>query len=722
MARKPTRSYIGAFRKLLLVALLFALVAVGGLFWFGGAGRQRERVPDPTETATAKGTILIGEDFDYTFTERERPIFRIRGESVRADAQNVVYLRGVGLTVYDEKGRPFHIESKQGRFSQSANEGLLEGDVFLKGPGGLELRTAKLDLKDKGHVIVTRGPVEIRYAEQYMVTAEKLRVELDTELYMLNGKVRLNSLPGAATPASLSSERLVYERVKRALRIEGNAELRRGEDLLKARRISADVTPDESGLSFVRAFWGVSGRTRASLATVGGEPGQSVVRFTGKDLSVILQPQGNQVRQVELEAQKKEKALIESVNGPLTRTLLAWRFEGVMEGGVLQTANAFGGVEMNEVLRGGPEGRKTRHAEGDRANAAFRPDGQLASMNLIGGVIYQDGQVRATGTRSSIDLEANRGEFLGVPVELTSERGTVRAPRVVYNTEGQVVTARGGVRAVLKQAADTNLAGTALGEGQGPVQVESQEAFWRQSPSSFLFRGDVRAWRGESLLLAPELRGDQEKEVLTATGGVKTLWKPEPAAAGGPKPAARRAAATGGTAGAAPAGGGEKKVPQSPIEVVAGEMVYQRGNGELTYTGNVRVEQEGRVLTCQRLEVELVKGGGEEGEGGKVETMTCSGDTKLNDPAGGRRIEGEKAVYRVADRKIEVTGNPVTMRDRDGNRVQGKRVLYSMDDGKVEVKGRDGTPAATPAPAATTPSPAAATPSSPPSGPGGTPP
>ena len=72
------------------------------------------------------------------------------------------------------------------------------------------------------------------------------------------------------------------------------------------------------------------------------------------------------------------------------------------------------------------------------------------------------------------------------------------------------------------------MAGTPLSKGEGPVHVESQEAFWRQQPSSFLFRGDVRAWRGENLLLAPELRGDREADQLVATGGVKTLWFPTP--------------------------------------------------------------------------------------------------------------------------------------------------------------------------------------------------
>jgi lipopolysaccharide transport protein LptA len=242
----------------------------------------------------------------------------------------------------------------------------------------------------------------------------------------------------------------------------------------------------------------------------------------------------------------------------------------------------------------------------------------------------------------------------------------MEAPRVVYNTDQQIANARGGVKALLVKVEETALSGTPLAEGEGPVHVESREAFWRQEPSSFLFRGDVRAWRGENLLLAPELRGDKETDQLAATGGVKTLWFPT---------AEQADKAAGGT-GRSAAG------KRSPIQVLAGEMTYQQQAGVLLYTGNVRVDQEGKTLACQRLEVDL-------DDEHQAETMTCTGATRLNDPKAGRRVEGERAVYHVGERRVDIFGDPVVMNDRDGNQVRGKRALYFMDDGRVEVKGKD---------------------------------
>lgn len=675
MLRKA-RSPLALFRKLLLAAFVLSVLGVVALFLFGRAGQRREAPGDDRETRAGKGMTLIGEDFDYTFTEGERPIFRIRGNSIKADREETLFLEGVALTLYDKKGREFHVESKRAAFNRGTNQGQLQGNVLLKGPGNLELRTARLDLLKKGNVVSSRGPVEIRYAARYVINAGRMQVDIQDELYVLQGGTRVNSVPGVEPPVALTSQRLVYERTKRWLRIEGGANLRRGIDRLSARRIFGNLSDDESALTFVHAFWDITGETHSTVQPEGQAPQPTRVRFRGKDLTVLLKPQGNQVRRVELEGPKEAggKAVIEAVGPGVVRTLTARRIEGILTEGVLSAADGFGGVEIRETSR--VEGRNVvRRAEGQRGMASFRQDGQLTRMELHQAVTYRDGEVTATGNLATLDMETGRGEFFGAPVVVSSDRGRMDAPRVVYNTDNQIVTARGGVRALLTRVEETAMAGTPLSEGEGPVHVESQEAFWRQEPSSFLFRGDVRAWRGENLLLAPELRGDREADQLVATGGVKTLWFPTPE---------QQAKAADGEEGE---GSGQK----GPIQVVSNEMNFLNQKGVLVYTGNVRVDQEGRTLTCQRLEVEL---GEEERE---AETMTCTGDTKLNDPRTGRRVEGQRAVYQVGQRQVDIFGEPVVMRDKDGNVVRGRRVVYFMEDGRVEVKGKDEVaPAAVP--------------------------
>src|SRR6185436_13322683 len=112
MARRPTT--IRRLRTLLLLALVLAVLTVAGLFLFGRAGRPtKPKAMETGDTEAGEGVTLIGEDFDYTFTERERPIFRIRGDSIRADREDTLFLDKVGVTFYDETHQPYHVESKE---------------------------------------------------------------------------------------------------------------------------------------------------------------------------------------------------------------------------------------------------------------------------------------------------------------------------------------------------------------------------------------------------------------------------------------------------------------------------------------------------------------------------------------------------------------------------------------------------------------------------------
>ena len=82
--------------------------------------------------------------------------------------------------------------------------------------------------------------------------------------------------------------------------------LRRGPELVRAKRLSANLTEDESGLTFVRAH---VERRAAGLAGSGASPTASVVRFTGRDLAVAVpaRPE-NQARKVELDGGENAKA------------------------------------------------------------------------------------------------------------------------------------------------------------------------------------------------------------------------------------------------------------------------------------------------------------------------------------------------------------------------------------------------------------------------------
>ena len=113
------------------------------------------------------------------------------------------------------------------------------------------------------------------------------------------------------------------------------------------------------------------------------------------------------------------------------------------------------------------------------------------------------------------------------------------------------------------------------------MRVESREALWTDTPPTFSFRGAVRAWQGQNLLLADQVRGDQSGKEMAASGGVRTVWRPAGASATG---------------------------DEAPVAVDAERMTFRQGSHELVYHENVRIEQEDRTIRCQELTVSLTAG------------------------------------------------------------------------------------------------------------------
>ncbi len=274
-------------RRALLAVLALLVLGLGALFWFGRAGQRPAREPVSEEVSRAGGEVtLIGDDFDYTLTEEERPIFRIRGDSIRADREETLYLDGVGLTVYDAQGRPYQVESKEASFSRVRNEGRLRGNVRLKGPSGLTLRAGVLQLREKGQVLISPRPVWIGFANAYLGRAQRMRVQIAEEIFILEGNVEVHSIDGVVPPVSLKADRMIYERAQRLLRVEGKVQIDRGPEHVQAKKLNGQLTADETALTFLHALGGVSGRTRRE----GGAPAATVVRFAGEDLTVQFEP------------------------------------------------------------------------------------------------------------------------------------------------------------------------------------------------------------------------------------------------------------------------------------------------------------------------------------------------------------------------------------------------------------------------------------------------
>jgi lipopolysaccharide transport protein LptA len=128
------------------------------------------------------------------------------------------------------------------------------------------------------------------------------------------------------------------------------------------------------------------------------------------------------------------------------------------------------------------------------------------------------------------------------------------------------------------------------------------------------------------------------------------------------------------------------------MEVTAAEMTYRRAARLLVYRGEVAAVQEGRTLGCADLAVAL-------DDEGHARTLTCTGQVRLDDRAGGHAATGDRAIYDLPARTLEITGKPASLTRGDGTQVKGPRVVYDLEAGKAAV--RSGDSAQAPGPGAT---------------------
>ncbi|HZI64269.1 MAG TPA: LptA/OstA family protein, partial [Thermoanaerobaculia bacterium] len=456
----------------------------------------------------------------------------------------------------------------------------------------------------------------------------------------------------APTPLSLRAQRVALERRERVLRAEGNVRLTHGASSIQARRVAAFFAEDERTLRSVGARWEVSGEL---VPAGGGAP----VRLGGYRLAADLDPTGQDVRQVELEGGEGRPARLMTTARGGERRLRASQISARLESGALRSAVASGGVELQEPAAGQDA---VREAEAAQAEAAFGAGGALVAVTLTGDVRLSAPDLRASGHRAYVEQASGRAELFGRPggvdAVARNERGELRSPHVVYTRSTGVLHADGGVKAQLAAREGSAVAGVPLGAETGPIRVEAKEATWQERPPTFSFAGDVRAWRGDNLLTAEQLRGNETSGELSASGGVRTLWvlgEAEGAAAADADP---------------------------PIEVIAATLLYRREQRELLYGGGVRVTQEKRVLTCRDARVEL-------DQDQRARRMTCAGQARLDDPAAGRRVTGESADYDLVAKTITVSGDPVTLNDDERGVARGRQLVYDVASGTVRLSAEE---------------------------------
>lgn len=656
MAAPAPRAPFARLRHVLLAALALALGGLGLLYWIGkqGTGRLADAraVPDDTPAAGRQvgedpGTIATSEGFSFEQKVAGRPVFKILGDHFRAASDNRVELEGVNLELYRD-GEPYQVVARRADWNPGTQEATLDGDVVVSGGDAFSVATDRLELTRQGTHVRSAGPVRIRQGDSLEGRANGLELDFTSDVYELRGDTRLTSQaePGGDA-VDLSASRIRVDRRRREIRAEEGVVLTRGPDRLSAEQLTLFLGPDEKTPQSIQARWSVTGEL---VGAVGEDEKLEPVRFSAHETTLDFEGRPARPARITLEAERGgHVVLVSPTRDGRVREIAARYLVASLVEGKLSTAQGFQPVFFSEYPVGKP-GAPLRTGQADQTEAEFGADGRLARITLIGRVSFREGDIEGRGERGFVDLERGRAELFGRAVRLVSDRGELVAPHVSWDRSTGLTSADGGVQAKLEPEAARLVVG-ASGGADGPVRVDSEEAFFQENPRGFLFRGKVQAWQGENVLFADQLRGEEDEGRLSAGGGVRTLLREAPSGTG----------------------------PQPETEIISQTLAYRRQEGVITWSGDAKLTQGERVLTASELIADL-------DEDNRIERFTALRPVRLEERGGtGRVVVADKAVYDLSEGRTLFSGSPVELVEGQGTKIQGRRLEYDHRTGRARV-------------------------------------
>lgn len=630
-----------------LAGLLFlTLVGVLSLYLFGREGRPEE-APAAVETPGPEIAIL-GEGFHFALTDGNRTLFEIEGDEQRSDRTGLVSLTNARIA-FQSKNGTYRVEAVNAYYQPETQEARLSGGVKVSGPDGQWIEAPRVEMSSAGERLVAREGVTFGFSNRIVGQASLLEADLETEEFNLSGDVVIERGSEEEGAFRLSTKSLWFNQRGGLARAEGGVFLQSGSSSMSAQRLHVTLDRTTGELTSLRLVGDVEGIFRRPPNDGPIHP----VTVRGTSLSVDFDSQSGRPRAFELRGLPSRPASIEQTrdDGSLL-SMEAVGAHGSFVDGALSQVRLNG--DLLFVARPAEPGSGLRQATASRGQLRFQADGSLGAVTLEGNVHFWDDTIKADGDRAYFGLKDGEVEIFGQPVKITSPRGTLETPQLRYVQHMGLVHGQSGVSAVLTQPSEDTARSTA--NDQGTIRVVAEETFWLSDPDRVMFQGNVKAWRMTYTLLTEQLRADEAESRLIATRGVRTLWSPLP------KDLDLEVDAS------------DSKWVRRRMEISAQEMIADQTLGEITYSGSVRIEQEGSLLRCDNLTLRL-------DDNDEAEQAYCRGNVYIEDREAGLSLEGSEAIYDFAGERVEVVGDPITMTDAQGTSAGGaQRLTYSFVD------------------------------------------
>ncbi|MGA8622923.1 MAG: LptA/OstA family protein [Candidatus Sulfotelmatobacter sp.] len=362
-----------------------------------------------------------------------------------------------------------------------------------------------------------------------------------------------------------------------------------------------------------------------------------------------------------------------------------------------------GGASRLTSVHGAPNAKIVNSAPGlpDRVStsqtidAAFLPQGGIASILQQGNVTYSDGQIPEKRTQAWADkalyTPADRILVLsGNP--RVADGGMVTTARTIrINRDSDDAFAETDVKSTyndLKEQPNGALLASA-----SPIHVTAASMTVHSTTAIALYQGEARLWQDANVVDAPSIQFDRNRRSLVAQGtpaqSVSTVLVQASAKARPEKdhPEGEDRA--------------NKHPAEKPVEVVAitsARLTYADAERRAHYEGGVLAKGASFTVTASTADAYLLPrtqtlSAQQLTSPGQLDHMAAEGDVVIQQPT--RWAEGQTLVYTAADDKFVLSGGPPSIFDAERGKITGVSLTFFRGDDRVLVEGEASTPVVT---------------------------
>ncbi len=660
-------------------------------------------------------------------------------------------LMGIRVSVRKRDGRDFVVTAREASAGKDQKDLVLTGSVVLEASDGFRLTTDNATYTDAQGVV--RAPGRVAFTKGGLSgSGVGMSYDKNNDVLTLLAEADVTMAGREDAPGtSFKAGSAVLDRLMDVLVLSGGGRAQRGEQTFEAATITARLAADEEYVRLIelrgdaRVAGGggtfdsmaaqaidlvyleggealdrvtLTGQASAALKSKGARTGR---QLTGGVLEMQLAPDGTLVHAGGRDGIKFDLPVSEQARGS---SIQAKTFDANGTAGAgLTSATFVDDVQFREdVPKGTP-----RIARSRTLDLSLEQD-EVSAATFKGSVAFEDrglaacaAQVRYSPKGGTIALS---GADAGGGPRASDDRVAIASEAIDVTLQGTQIEARGGVKTVLRPPRDArggclprggpaSAGETARGgdenklpkllKDDAPVNVNADRLSYAGAGGAATYVGNATLWQGgETSIRADELRLDQSKGDLTASGAARSTLmlggtpsvgradeiryedakrvivyesqRPAPLARGRPAGAGRGTPAAPAVPAPAPAGPPARGRAQAPAPGRATAPAGTRGAATPGPTPAYVSGPQGE-LRAWRIEMALTP------DAGKADRLEAFNEVNLR--VDQRRANGDRLTYFAEDERYVMTGSaaaPVCVVDPDRATTGKTLVFYRSAD------------------------------------------